>query len=447
MVKIFKATPRKKDTRVNNNKPQQLFVDKLDYHGVGLCLSTKPITKIPGALANETVQVSVMDTNAKVNTAKLLKVVNKSDNRAAPFCCHYARCGGCSLQHLDQAQGLREKTKALQTSLRHHANLGEETWVESIESLAKYRRKVRLSIDARNLNDIRIGYRESSSKKIVDITECPILSDKLHVAVFGILPTLRSLKSVRNIGHLVFFESNDEVSLSVHCMKALRENDAKVLQSIATKLNTTLFIALKDKGIDDEYQHTLRVSGYQEQNLQQNLDVTMTDFVQVNDNVNQQMLSRALEWLAPKPSETVFDFFSGAGNFSLAMATRANKVFAYEVSDNMVLRCNHNARINKISNVVATKANLDAEQALNDIELSDEAVIVLDPARSGAKKLVEKLAKSKANRILYVSCNPNTFIRDVGLMESTFRIEKICTLDMFPFTEHIEVMALLVRRE
>ncbi|MFC3121101.1 23S rRNA (uracil(1939)-C(5))-methyltransferase RlmD [Agaribacter flavus] len=447
MAKVFKAKSRRGSAEHQARIPVELSIDTLDYHGIGVCLSTVPITLVSGGLPNERLLVSLHKSGTKVQTARIKQIIEASEQRQAAFCQHYDQCGGCSMQHLSQAQGISQKTQALKAHLAHKLALSEDTWQPSIESPPQYRRKVRLSVDARNPKQVKIGYRVVNSNTVVDISACAILTLPLQKAIFSILPHIKLLPSVRNIGHLVFFESIDGVSMAVHCSKKLRDNDASSLAALAKQLQIDLRVLHKQEDKTCEASKPLRVKGYQEQNLQQSLQVGMSDFVQINEAVNQQMLVRAIAWLSPTKQDIVYDFFAGAGNFSLAMAARAAQVYAYEVSDNMVKRCQENAQFNGLGKVSATKADLDAENELSTVSLQKDALVVLDPARSGAKRLSEKLAKSSVRKVLYVSCNPSTFVRDLGIMRETFRVEKICTLDMFPFTEHMEVMALLVRKK
>jgi len=167
------------------------------------------------------------------------------------------------------------------------------------------------------------------------------------------------------------------------------------------------------------------------------------DFIQGNAQVNQSMITLASQWLDLKPNETLLDLFAGIGNFSLPLATKVKEVFAVEGVVEMVMRINHNAQQQGVKNISAMALNLADEELLFRLPKAD--AILLDPPRTGAAALMPWLSKQKS-RILYVACEPSSLVRDAQpLLEAGFRIEKICVMDMFPQTKHVETMALFVK--
>jgi 23S rRNA (uracil1939-C5)-methyltransferase len=159
-----------------------------------------------------------------------------------------------------------------------------------------------------------------------------------------------------------------------------------------------------------------------------------------------------LELLALKKDDRVLDFFCGIGNFTLPIAKHVTKVTGIEGVDAMVERGRENARNLVIENAHFLKADLANLNHTQMLQLCREAsAILLDPPRDGAKELVAQLkewrlkGQLKAQRIVYVSCNPATLARDAGvLVEAGYRLETLGVLDMFPHTSHVESMALFL---
>ena len=172
------------------------------------------------------------------------------------------------------------------------------------------------------------------------------------------------------------------------------------------------------------------------------------DFIQINKVVNEKMVNQAIGWLNPKPNERIADWFSGLGNFTLPIAKLGAKVQAVEGVAEMVRRAKDNAQQQGIENVewlhldLADKTNVEAS-----LQLGFDKVL-LDPSREGALTVCHALVKALPKTIVYVSCNPSTFSRDAKvLIDGGYEMEKAGVAEMFPFTHHMEMMALFTRKQ
>ena len=173
--------------------------------------------------------------------------------------------------------------------------------------------------------------------------------------------------------------------------------------------------------------------------------------MQVNKAVNQQMISSVKQWLSPTQSNVLLDFFCGSGNFALSLAEDVSLVKGFEGIHEMVQRANENATINRIDNTEFAIMDLSSIEHLGPLfeegnGLDEHTIAILDPSREGAAVLCQCLANSPIEKIVYVSCNANSFVRDAAFLLDSYRMEKIKALDMFPFTKHIELMALFIKK-
>ena len=158
------------------------------------------------------------------------------------------------------------------------------------------------------------------------------------------------------------------------------------------------------------------------------------------------MIEQALDWLAPQAHHKVLDLFSGLGNFSLPLAKRCARVTAVEGVSTMVQRGEKIARQQGITNIQWCTADLSDEAELNALKIKNYDKVLLDPSREGAFEVCQQIAKARIESVVYVSCNPATFNRDlVPLLKAGYRIVKLGIMEMFPYTQHIESMALLER--
>jgi len=174
------------------------------------------------------------------------------------------------------------------------------------------------------------------------------------------------------------------------------------------------------------------------------------DFIQSNHRVNQAMVAQALELMSPQAHEHIVDLFCGIGNFSLPLAKKAKYVTGIEGVDAMVIRARDNAAQNRLCNTHFSVADLTNEEIVSSFigRHFDNALIdglLLDPPRSGAKEVCQKMTELSPKRIVYVSCDSATFARDTKLLvDSGYRLSRLGVVDMFPQTPHIEVMGLFI---
>jgi 23S rRNA (uracil1939-C5)-methyltransferase len=171
------------------------------------------------------------------------------------------------------------------------------------------------------------------------------------------------------------------------------------------------------------------------------------DFIQVNQDMNQRMITQAMQLAVPQSHERVLDLFCGIGNFSLALARLAGEVVGIELDPAMVRKAQSNAERNKLTNARFHAVDLAAADVLGDRWGKDFDLVVIDPPRAGAQEVLPQVAATGARRILYVSCHPGTLARDAGILCSAYgyKLSAAGAMDMFPQTSHVEAMALFER--
>ena len=171
------------------------------------------------------------------------------------------------------------------------------------------------------------------------------------------------------------------------------------------------------------------------------------DFIQVNGELNQQMVMRALELLDPQSGDNILDLFCGLGNFTLPLARHGGQVTGMEGSAEMVERARANAVLNGLANVEFQKVDLYQSGDAGPWTSARYNKILLDPPRSGAHDLLPWIAASGVSRVLYISCNPETLARDAGILvnQHKFNFHGAGVMNMFPHTHHSEAIALFER--
>jgi len=420
---FFKAT--KKPTAVPSNVELQLTISKLSAEGRGIAYRDNKAIFVANALPGETVRAKLLVDKREFAEAEVVAVIEPSLQRIEPDCALFGRCGGCQLQMLDIAAQREHKQQTLRHLLK--AFLPNDLSEAIVAAPWHYRHRARLAVAEHNDKPV-LGFKSAHSHRVLAVPECPLLNVRLQ-PLLSVLPQwLEQLSQWRRIDEvLIAVDSNGKLALAWNAQRAFPKADAEKLTALCQAVN----VQCNDAALIYELpsQKTL-------------FKFTSRDFTQVNPAVNDLLAQRVVEWLQPGADDTVADFFCGLGNFTLPLARTAKNVVGFESSATMLQRAAENAE----KYVNAEFRALDLFE--NATQVGDEFTqALLDPPRAGAKALCEQLATmKKLRRIVYVSCNPHTLVRDLGILTAAkFKVEQGALVDMFPQTGHIEAVIRLSR--
>jgi len=446
VVGIVKHNKKARGSRPQAPKSavEEVEIHALSHEAQGVSRSQDKVMFIPGTLPGETVKVQVDKEMRHFNHGKLIELVSVSNERVEPFCPHFKRCGACQLQHLASDKQLGYKQQNLHEQLTRQLKLNDIPWQAPIESEPfNYRRRARLGVRYRKQQDeIIVGFREEANKHLAAIKACPVLQPSLSELITPLQVLISQLVSKSRITQLELIASDDTDVAVLRHLKKMEAQDVKKLKKWAQAKNIQLFLqGDEDEGLTCLWPEEAAPLSYEVQG--NDLHFNVKNFIQGNKEVNKKMLAQAQNWLAAKPHETLLDLFAGIGNFSVPMAQQFKQVVAVEGISDMVKQIDHNSALNKQDNVQAMMLNLADEVLLQKLPKTD--AILLDPPRTGAAELMPWLSRQKS-RILYVACEPSSLVRDAKvLLEAGFKLDKICVMDMFPQTKHVESMALFVK--
>jgi len=442
-----------------------MSVDVIDHNGNGILLSHKPIIVVPASIPGELYRVSILSKKQKVWHGKIIKVLQAHESaRVNAFCPYVSDCGGCSHQSFDADYLIKAKQTSLQSYLKKtipSERLERCEWQDVIKSNIAYnqygyRRRARIAIDARNSDEIKIGFRQEKSNKVVDIPKCAILTESLQGVYERLVSLIKGLPSASSIGHITLTEGAQSAQVCLHLTQSLSSESVQmlaleqqssgtqyVIESKASKLLNVDALKHLDKSRNGAPSLVSNSVFTISDSPSLHLAATANNFIQINQHVNQQMLKLAKDWLNPTSEDSVVDLFSGIGNFSLALAPYCKEVIGVEGVSEMVQQATENARLNGIENCRFEHYDLNDLALKAKLNIPQGALFIVDPSRAGAFEIMKVIALFKPQKILYVSCNPTSFARDVDALPSKFEIIKMRALDMFPFTKHIEMVALI----
>jgi 23S rRNA (uracil1939-C5)-methyltransferase len=427
-------------------QPQQAEITGLSHDGRGIAHVNGKCVFISNALPGETVNFQYTHNKSKYAEAQAIEIIQAAEQRAVPKCKHFTVCGGCSMQHLSPEGQIAFKQQTLLEQLQHFGNCQPQAILPPLTAYPwQYRHKARLGVKyVVKKGKLLIGFREKDSRYLADIDCCEVLHPRMKELLPGLQNLIASLEQYDKIAQVEVAAGDEAIALVLRNLMPLSEQDNQKLKSFAAQHGVWLY--LQPKGPATAYklwpEDGVELLTYRLSDI--SYAFHPLDFTQVNPAINKQMLDSAIQLLDLQASDKVLDLFCGLGNFTLPIAKQCAQVVGVEGDELMVNRAKRNAELNHIANVSFYRANL-AEPLSNNAWVKERFnKILLDPPRSGALEIIPELAKLRAEKIVYVSCNPATLARDAGLLTEKFgyTLLQAGVMDMFPHTSHVESIAL-----
>lgn len=437
--KILFGRPQKKRSAP---LPDQIEIQSLSHEGRGIAKHNGKTLFISGALPGETVRFKIDKSHRRYDEGHCTEVVQASVDRTEPGCPHYGVCGGCDLQHLNHSAQIRNKEALVLDQLQRLGGITPDRTEPPIESTEfGYRRSSRIGINQRQSDGSAIvGFRRRGSNKLTTIENCPVFEPALN-KILQQLPTLLEEETqFKEITHAEITQGDSEAALILRITKNLPEILSQKLDELARNEGFRLYF---DNGKQITPYNKPADLFYHLPSGQVKLKFLPGDFIQVNRQVNEKMVVRALEWLELSPQDRILDLFCGIGNFTLPLASAAGHVVGIEGVSDMVQRATDNAKHNKLENCEFHRADLTKDLRALPWFKQGFNKILLDPPRAGANEVIDQLQNYQADKVLYISCNPAALARDAKkLHEQGYKLSRFCVMDMFPQTSHVESMAL-----
>ncbi|MCG8707334.1 23S rRNA (uracil(1939)-C(5))-methyltransferase RlmD [Brenneria sp. 4F2] len=428
--------------RVTTRQTITVAVESLDPFGQGVARHQGKTIFVTGALPGEQAEVRLTDEKRQFAHAKLKRLLTRSPQRVEPRCPHFNRCGGCQQQHADMALQQRSKDSALMRLMARETGVAAPAGEPITGPAYEYRRRARLALYYQAKQQrLLMGYRQAGSHDLVDVQVCPILRPELNALLAPLRDCLSRLQAVKRLGHVELVQADNGSLLVLRHLDPLSAADAQALRDFAQRYAVSIYLAPDADALTclQGEAPLYHVAGL-------TLAFSPRDFIQVNDRVNQQMVSQALDWLEVGPQDRILDLFCGMGNFTLPLAQRAAGVVGVEGVAALVEKGRENARRNGLENVAFFHQNLEDDVSRQPWAAQGFDKILLDPARAGAAGVMTQIVKLSPRRVVYVSCNPTTLARDSKiLLDAGYRLSNVTMLDMFPHTGHLESMALFLR--
>lgn len=375
--------------------------------------------------------------------------------------CPYAKkCGGCQLQNMDYPRQLKYK-QAKVISL-----LGKFHRVNNIIGMDKpyhYRNKVQAAFGLTRSGKIVSGVYQASSHRIVNVDSCMTedkKADEIIVAIRKMLPDFKIMPYNEDsrkgfLRHVLVKRSfsTNQIMVVIIGANPIFPQKGKITKALLKKFPeiTTIVFNInpyRTSMLLGEREEVLFGSGYIEDELcGLKFRISPKSFYQINAYQTETLYNTAIEYANLSENDIVLDAYCGTGTIGLVASKRAKAVIGVELNKDAVKDAKVNARINGIEN--ARFFNADAGEFM--VEMANEGervdVVFMDPPRAGSdKKFLTSLLKLSPEKIVYISCNPETQKRDLfTLTKGGYKVRKIQPVDMFPHTNHVETVVLMTK--
>lgn len=403
----------------------------LNKRGEGTAISTCGSITVPFTLPGENVEVEVIHTKDK-NWGQITKILQADKKRTAPSCLHYTTCGGCSLQHHNQASYQTFKKSQVTDAMKVY-NMPIDIVQEPIIIGPHARRRV--DFLARKFPDgFNMGYYQVNSRRRIHLKECVIVDPKIEALFAPLYALLEQILEMKELVHIFILSAENGLDVLLAGFKrTLNEEEKNTIAQFAKDHNLAR-IAYKIK----RQAHTL----YMKENPYVNfaghhIPVDPNVFLQASSKADTVISGIVVENL-PDDAKYVMDLFCGRGTLTLPILASGRQVYGYEGDKHAIGALN----TLQLEGLTAEVRDLFSNP-ITAKDLKGYNAVVMNPPRSGVKDQIKHLIEAKTPTIIYVSCNPETFAKDMSdLCSGGYTLTKVIPVDQFMWSHHVEVVAI-----
>ena len=402
-------------------------IEGLENEGAGVCKINGMVVFVPKALTGEKVRIRITEIKKNYAKGKVIEVLGKSKHRIDSGCPYYEECGGCNLRHQDSKENLKFKKEKVKNAIKRIGKL--DIKVNDVVSSFRddnYRNKASFKVE-----NNKIGFYSEGTYQLVDIKECKLMKKEINDSLYYIRKYLEENKNeIKNIT-VKYGNAMNEILIDIY---SVNESDINICDFLINNLSSLKTIIFNDKIV---YQN-----GYISQIINGLMfNCSAKSFFQVNDIQAEKLYNLAIKSANLKKSDTVLDLYCGTGTISCIISSHVKKVIGIEIVEDAVSDAKCNLMLNNINNVKFIVG--DAAKRVSKIKEKVD-VIFVDPPRSGMdRKMISIIKNIKAEKIVYISCNPITMARDLNYLSDTYIASEVTPVDMFPNTAHVECVSLL----
>lgn len=451
-----------KNTPVEKNK--EYIVDIIDngFEGEGIAKIDNFTIFIAGALKGEKIKILIVKVLSSHAFGKIVEIINESKYRVIPDCSTYKRCGGCDLRHVDYEETLNMKQNAVQSLV--NKTLKNKLQVYPTVAMGNpyhYRNKLQFPIGLDKDSRPVIGVFANRTHEIIPIKGCMIQNTKATQIAKYVIDVINKYdlsiydeKTGKGLMRHVIVKTAVSLNEYMVILVINGDNLPKVKEiafdltgachSISSvivninKKNTNVILGDKNVTIYGKDYITDKLGDYY-------FKISPLSFYQVNPYQAEAMYNYAIEEAGITKEDIVFDLYCGIGTISIFLAKSAKEVYGVEIVEQAIQMAKENVKFNEIKNTHFIAG--DTEEVLTNLIQKQNIVpdiIIVDPPRKGLDNTtINNILDIQPRKVVYISCNPASLVRDLAKLEVGYDVESIQPFDMFPFCHHVECVAVM----
>ena len=408
----------------------------------GFCIFVK------GLLKGEVAKIKLTAMKKNYGYAIIEELFEPSKNRVVEKCEIASVCGGCQLQHMNYEEQLNFKQNSIERLFeRNHLECKVNSIIAGDDS-HRYRNKVQVPFGVDKEGKLIYGFYRNHSNDIIQLDDCKIQSEQSNRLLLEIQQLLSEAINQKHLRHVLIkhMQNSDEIMVVFVAWKHFEELN-KIVEALVKKHNNIKSCILNINTYDDNVilgkkEYLLYGENYVKDDLMgKTFLLSSKSFYQINSAQTAKLYQQTLSLANIQKNDVVLDLYGGIGTIGILASDFAKKVITVEVVKEAIEDGKNNAKLNQIENIEFFCG--DVKKFMSQYHESVD-IIIVDPPRKGIDvETISSMLEMKAKRIVYVSCNPNTLIRDLKLMNEDYHIEVVQPVDMFPHTRHTEVIVLL----
>lgn len=439
---------------INIKKNEEYIVDIIDYgsNGEGIAKINGYTIFVIGGVKGEKCKIHILKVLSSHAFAKVIEIIQKSANRVEPDCKTFPKCGGCDLRHITYAETLKIKQEKVQNlANKMLSEIVEVNETIGMETPIHYRNKAIFPIN----KDGKVGIYAKRSHDIIPICECKIqtkLSQEIAKFVvdnweYTIYDEKTQKGLLRNIMIKEGFNTHEVMcAIVINSNKSVEYNVEKLINKFPQIKTVVLNLNNKNTNVVLGKENIILYGdGYISDKLSEyTFKISPNSFYQVNPIQTEKLYNLAIKSANLNKEDILCDLYCGIGTIGIFASKYVKKVHGIEIVEDAIKDAKENAKLNNISNIDFIEG--DVETAFDKLLKQNiiPTAVIVDPPRKGLdNKTVENLKNLKLQRLVYVSCNPATLMRDLAKLEEVYFIKEITPVDNFCYSSHVESIASL----
>lgn len=438
----------------------EIKIDKIIFGGEGLGYYGDLVIFVPMSVPGDVLEVEIISLKKTYGRALIKKIITPGTDRVEGNKISFEDYQGCDFAMLKYDEQLKYKKLMVEDVLSSvgKVDLNNVEILDTVgaENQFNYRNKV-IEPFARKNGKVISGFFKRRSHEVFEVDE-NFLQSKLSNEIIS------RIKELLNEAKLSVYNEKAHKGILRHIMvRTTSFNEAMVVLIIKGKvdskiegvLNTlynendkvkSVYVSINNKrtnfALGEQNIHLFGEKYIKEELYGIEFNISPTSFFQINIEQTKKLYEKAISYFDDIKNKNIVDAYSGTGTIAMILSKDANKVYAIEIVESATRAALKTSVENKIENIEFINGKAE-EKLIELIEAGNQIdSIIFDPPRKGvAQNILEKLSETEIKEVVYISCNPSTFARDTQILEREgYMLTKVCPLDMFPNTSHIEVV-------